>query len=203
MDFIYAAMVHDVKNQLAELALRLDARGDAQTELAITIRASQRLTKLLLLQRHESGQLCARIDSASPSELIQDLANEYRALFPALEISTQTDDAPPFWFYDAQLTRLALGNALHNACRHARRNVTLRVSTSDDQLVFTIQNDGAPFPPELIDSEQLTPAQISARGTGLGLFLAQKIAALHTLKGRSGSVQLSNTDGAKFCLTLP
>lgn len=203
MNVLYSAVVHDVKNQLAELALRLEQRGDASVELAIAIRAAQRLTKLLLLQRHEDGQLNARIDSACPAELLQDLAAEYQALFPAIRLATELTAAPPYWFFDAQLIRLALSNAVHNACRHAHAQVALRARSNDGELVIEIEDDGDGFPQEQIETATEGPKQVSAQGTGLGLFLARQIAALHTLEGKAGRIELLNRQGAVFRLRLP
>ena len=43
----------------------------------------------------------------------------------------------------------------------------------------------------------------SRSGTGLGLHLARRIAALHVLKQQTGEVVLTNRNGACFRLILP
>lgn len=203
MNVVYAAIVHDVKNQLAELALRLEARGDAQLEQSITIRAAQHLTRLLLLEYQEAGRLQVNVDFSNPADLIEDLLIEYRALFPQLHISLEIENAPEIWFYDVQLTRLALANAVHNACRHAVNQVVLRAYTESGQMTFEVANDGEGFPSEILLDDQLQPWKINQRGTGSGLYLAKKIAELHTLADRKGTIQLLNDHGAIFRLILP
>jgi signal transduction histidine kinase len=79
----------------------------------------------------------------------------------------------------------------------------------DQHLVFTIQDDGQGFPQHVIENvaaQQL--AEISRRGTGLGLVLAARIAELHSSKSadgkeRHGKVVLKNAEGGIFELWLP
>lgn len=203
MEYFFAGVVHDIKNQLTELALRLDRRGDAQQEKALIMKAASRLTELLLFTRQSSGQLSANVDSSIPEDLLQEMAAEYRELFPALEIKLDTREAPPFWFYDSALIHLALANAIHNACSHARSTVHLITRNDNGWLLFEVCDDGPGYPETLLQSSGDELAPISQRGTGLGLFLARKIAALHTLEDRSGRVELTNRDGAVFRILLP
>ncbi len=202
MHDIHAAIIHDIKNQLTELALRLEGRGDATLETGIAMNAARRLAELLLVERYNAGALQANVDSACPADMLQELMAEYQALFPALQITLLCDQAPEFWFYDAGLVRLALGNATHNACRYARNRVQLGAYKKDAQLVFEIRDDGPGFPETLLNADVATPAPVSQRGTGLGLYLAHKIAALHSLNNKAGQVQLANDNGAVFCLKL-
>jgi signal transduction histidine kinase len=200
---LQAAVIHDVKNQLAELALRLGGREDCMEETAIVISAAQRLTGLLLLYRQDACQLQANIDDASPSELLQELADEYRALFPSLSLELHAGGAPPFAFYDEALVRMALANALHNACRVAQSVVRLSAYAKDGYLVFEIGDDGPGFPEEMLGAPADSPLSASRRGTGLGLYLAGRIAGMHQADGRCGSVSLTNSNGARFLLQLP
>jgi K+-sensing histidine kinase KdpD len=203
MDDLAAAVIHDVKNQLAELALRLERRGDTTQETSIVFDAARRLTDLLLASRQQSGQLRANIDSTSPGDLLLELCAEYQGLFPNLTFAADTSNAPAFAFYDVALIRLALSNAVHNAGRFAKSSVTLSASSKDSFLVFEIADDGPGFPDEMLGAAPASPTFASARGTGLGIYLAGKIAELHEMEGRRGSVRLSNGDGACFRLSLP
>lgn len=203
MEDISAAVIHDVKNLLGELALRLESRGDAPQELEIALGAAHSLTELLLVKRQQAGMLQANIDSASPADLLLELRDEYHALFPALDIRVSDDAIPPFWYYDEALIRLALGNAMHNACRHASSVVMLAARKEGEALLFEVRDDGPGFPEERLHATGDAPAPASRGGTGLGLYLSRKIAELHTLNGKCGSVSLKNDGGGVFCMTLP
>lgn len=200
---MYAAVVHDVKNQLAELALLLSVRGDAQQEMGIAMNAARRLSELLLVQRQDADMLEANIDSADPVDSLQMLAAEYRDLFPNVALSVDVADAPEFGFFDDALIRLALANAVHNACRHAKSTVRLAACSQEQMLVFEIADDGPGFPVEMLGNDNTMPAPASRRGTGMGLYLARKIAGLHTLDGRCGRIELANRAGGVFRMILP
>lgn len=203
-DDMYAAVVHDVKNQLAELSLLLSTRGDAQPEMVIAMNAARRLSELLLLQRQDSDMLEANIDSADPADSLSMLAAEYRDLFPNITLHVDVDEAPGFGFFDDALVRLALANAVHNACRHAESEVRLSARKEGAMLVFEVTDDGPGFPAAMLaNSDAIMPAPASQRGTGMGLYLARKIAGLHTMENSSGRIELGNREGGVFRMLLP
>lgn len=198
-------ILHEVKNQLTELQLRLAARGNVSAEQALVANCAQRLTDLLMIQREACGLLQADIDADSPADLLQELAGEYMDLFPALAIEVHLDNAPVTAFYDAFLVRLALANALHNACHHAHARVQLTVRSTNDGILFEITDDGDGYPADVLERGAAAPNHPGQTGTGLGLFLAGRIAALHRLDTHTGSVELSNAEpgGSVFRMRLP
>lgn len=200
-----AAVLHAVKNRLAELQLRLSAREGCEPEQALAADCARQLTALLLLGRAEQGQLQAHVDAWQPEALLRELAAEYAALYPQLRFQVETDAAPPEVFADAFLLRLALGNAVHNACRVARRRVTLSAVAEAAGCRFEVVDDGPGYPDALLRQPQTQPLLPTSGGTGLGLYLAARIAALHGLGGRSGRIALDNpaAGGARFRLHLP
>jgi len=200
---LYAAVIHDVKNQLAELSLRLGARGEAQTEMVIAMNASRRLSEMLLVYRQENDLLSVNADSVSPADFIAILAAEFGELFPQLVIQTDSSHAPSFAFFDDALVRMALANALHNACRVAHAKIRLSAYAEGQMLVLEVADDGPGYPDSLLNTGGAEPSPASGRGTGLGLYLARKIAELHHLDNRYGSVVLCNAEGAVFRMMLP
>lgn len=196
--------MHDVKNQLAELALRLHKRGDARAEMEIAMNASRRLSEMLLLSRENSEQLSVNADTVNPADFLEILAAEYAEFFPELSIHVDVEHAPACAFFDDALIRMALSNALHNACRYARSQVKLAAYSMRDMLVLEVTDDGPGFPEQVLKSGGKLPAAVSGGGTGLGLYLANKIAQLHQLKDRHGSIELCNDgNGGQFRIFLP
>ena len=103
------------------------------------------------------------------------------------------------WICDREVVADCLVNALQNALRHARREVHLDAAEIDGQLVITVADDGPGF------SDQ-TPSRASSEHSGVGLFIAQRIAHLHQRHGHRGELRLSNggpLGGACFELRLP
>ncbi len=197
---IAALTLHDVKNQLAQLAGRAEARGDAET-LRTAMEAAAALTRLLVFYRADSGSLVLDIDGHAPADLVDDLARESAAL-GGCAVEADTAGAPPLWFYDETLVRMILANALQNARRHARRRIVLAAAEREGFLEFSVRDDGNGYPaPVLADMGDTAP--VSVEGTGLGLRLARRIAEMHSNGGASGDVRLENEDGAVFRLRLP
>lgn len=188
------AVIHDVKNRLAELAMRLTERDPQGAALALA--ASAKLAQLLV---SEGGPLVARIDAAAPADLLDELAAEYRDLYPDKVIQADTAACPMLWFYDVGLLRLALANAVHNALRHCRSRVQLRGYEQDGELILAVADDGEGFPASVLAGE--TGSQVGS--TGLGLAISRRIAGAHRLKAQSGRVELLNDNGACFRLILP
>jgi two-component system sensor histidine kinase RegB len=203
MNELYAAVIHDVKNQLAELSLRLGERGDAQKEMEIALSASRRLSQMLLVHRQENDLLTVNSDSINPSDFLTILAAEYQELFPQLLIEVYDKNSPNIAFFDDSLVRVALANAIHNACRSASSKVRLTAYEQDKMLVLEVSDDGPGYPNCLLAESGSSPRPVSGRGTGLGIYLARKIAELHRLDNRHGYIELCNSNGAMFRMILP
>jgi len=197
------AVAHEVKNLLAELALRVQSHDPHAAALAHN--AANKLAQALLLTNIE--QIAPQIDAASPVELLNDLAAEYGPLFPHKTLVIEADRAPVLWYYDTHLMRLALSNVVHNALRHCTKQVTLRSEERDGRLHFEVQDDGEGFSERLLDMPPTRRIEShSPLGTGLGLAITHRIVQAHTLKTRElqhGSVQLRNCSGAAVTISIP
>ncbi|THF66937.1 ATP-binding protein [Pseudothauera nasutitermitis] len=197
----YAALtIHDVKNRLATLANRAQARGDVDT-VREALNAAELLTALLVCYKAENGWLGADIDAHAPIDLIEELAAD-SARLASLPVRMRPDVPGEVFFYDENLVRLAVNGALHNALRHAQHEVYIGARADERWLEFIVTDDGPGFPSEQL-AESACPAGVSGQGTGLGLYLARLVADLHTHDGLRGVVLLHNDHGAHFTLRLP
>lgn len=205
MNDIQTAVMHDIKNQLADLALRLHRRADARVEMEIAMNASRRLSEMLLLSREDSS-LNVNADAVNPADFMKALAAEYAEFYPEITVEVDGGRAPECAFFDDVLIRMALANALHNACRHAASRVRFVAYEQSDMLVMEISDDGPGYPAHVLETAGKLPVAASAAGTGLGLYLANRIAGLHCLKDRCGHIELANGEsgrGARFRMYLP
>jgi K+-sensing histidine kinase KdpD len=204
MNALDIAVIHDAKNSLSNLLFRLEKHGHLEKEIEIILRTSSRLTNLLLWHKQQEGSMHISVDSASPLDLIGELVSEFSYTFPNINIKLETQAAPVFWFYDDNYIRLALTNALDNACSFAKEEVVIAVSVVDNMLLFSIEDDGNGYSKHLLEAfSNQCEIETSQRGTGLGLKLANVIAEMHHNKGRSGQVMLQNKQGALFEMRLP
>jgi K+-sensing histidine kinase KdpD len=195
-----ALTIHDVKNRLALLASRAESKGDSET-LHDAMEAAATLTRLLVCYKAEKGSLGVEIDAHVPGDLLAELAAEMGKQ-TSLLVSVESSAAPTLWFYDENLVRMVLLNALYNALRHARQHITLSAASRDGQLELVVRDDGPGYPAEML-GQSPDVAPLSHQGTGLGLQLASQVAAWHRNAGQTGRVELSNDGGAVFALRLP
>jgi K+-sensing histidine kinase KdpD len=204
MNALDLAVIHDAKNTLSGLLLRLEEQGHFEKEIALLLRTSSRLSNLLLWHKKQDGEMRMNIDAVSPTDLISEIQSEFSHTFPNISINVDAQTAPAFWFYDDNYIRLALSNAVHNACSFAKSEVSIAVVAVENMLLFRVEDDGEGYSESLLNAfEKHHAIETSHRGTGLGLLLANTIAQMHQSKGRHGGVILRNQNGAVFEMLLP
>ena len=196
-----ALVIHDLKNALGVLEEQLVAL-EAEPSPVLARNARNNCTELrsrfvaFLLLYGGEGELRAVVSDESPSEF---LAAQV-ALAQQINSSVQTVlgdcvDAPPFWYFDSRLVRLALDAALHNAWRFARTKVELGIKVEKGWMGFIIDDDG----------HGLGAADDEDSATGLGSELCREVAEAHINDGRSGYIRLGDRPegGVRFELWLP
>jgi signal transduction histidine kinase len=199
---LLALLIHDLKNQLGVLEAEL-AQLERQPEAGLAHRAHQhcaqlrqRLIAYLTLYGADNSRLLAQASDESPQAFLQGLLHvDSRPDHAPLRLGP-CSGAPAFWYFDPRLVRLALEAALQNAWRFARSEVVLDAGLREDQLVFSVDDDGP----------GLGSADPSAQSsTGLGQELCAAVARAHQLGERCGSVSLLDRPGGgtRFEILLP
>ena len=215
INLLAAASMHEVKNLLGQLTLSLEEIAQAHcpgTEQKIASarfacsRVVDRLTEMMILYKLDGGHLHPSIAAHSPTDFLEDLMLSAKNLTAGrIEIRMQLSaSAPAFWFFDRDLTESALMNALHNALLYARSWISLSAEQSADYLILRVVDDGAGYPPEILQANLNAP-RASTQGCGLGLYFANSVAQAHHNQERHGKVVVENraTGGAVFSLYLP
>ena len=210
---MHAALMHELKNNLGQLAMTLDGmpwldipEHDTKLDEARLIcqRSVERLQQALLVYKAERQALHPVIDAHSPLDLLRELGGNASSLARnRLNIETLVgEQVPDLWFFDRALVEVALLNAIHNALAYARSRIVIAADVQEGCLTFTIRDDSDGFPAQILSccGEGAIP---SGMGTGLGLRFAQMIAELHENQGRIGSLRLHNDAGAVFSMLLP
>jgi signal transduction histidine kinase len=209
---VIASGIHDAKNNmfdaLARVGVAVQAIHDgkaaaalpalAEIETAVSASA-QRLSKLLSayrLLRHENPVSMMPVDVPGLLEDVLIRVRESNADGIALRGECRFQG---FWVCDRELVADCLINALQNALRHARGAVSLAAEEAGGQLVLTVADDGPGLPEDL-------PAHADGTHSGVGFFIARRIAHLHERHGRHGALELGNgkpLGGAVVRLVLP
>lgn len=208
---VIASGIHDAKNSLFDALARVgsaaqairDGRPDdalpalAETERAVAAGA-ERLSKLLSayrLARHENPVAMLPVDIRA---LVEDVTIRARARDGGIAITADCR-CDGVWICDRELVADCLVNALQNAQRHARGHVHLEATEDGGELRLRVSDDGPGFPAE-------APAHADGTRSGVGLFVARRIAELHRRHDRHGTLRLTNggpLGGAVFDLRLP
>lgn len=210
---MYAALTHELKNNLGLLTMTLDAiptngepdhDGRLDEARLLCQRSIERLQQALLVYKSASGQLHPVVDAYSPGEVLQELRDAALSLARnRLTVDMLIGDAvPALGFFDRTLVGMALVNALHNSLAHARSSIRIEADMVDGFLAFTVRDDSAGYPAHILASGA-GQGDFSGSGTGLGLRFARLIAEAHENDGRFGELRLFNENGAVFRLLLP
>jgi two-component system sensor histidine kinase KdpD len=214
---ILDALAHEFKTPLATIltaagGLRVgESVMPQQAELAEIIeteasRLGDLTTRLLRLARVDREELKPRLWPADASELAQRSVRRYVKLWPDRKISFHEQEEVGELRVDPELVDLAISQLVENACRYSWPDTELRIEIGiqDGMAAITVWNAGPPIPQgdreRIFDRFYRGAEARSAPGSGLGLYVARKIALAH-----GGNLAL--VDGAVrevgFRLTLP
>jgi len=193
-----AAVSHDLMQPLHAAQLFAHALAEHGGE-ASTVRHLQGalaateglLAGLLDIARLEGGRLRAQPREFALSEVLGPLAAEFQAMALDRGMRLSVVDSAAWVRSDPLLLRRVLQNFLSNALRYSERGrVLLGVRRHGEQLRLEVWDTGPGIPPE--ERERIFQAfhrlnQAGGQGLGLGLSIAQRMAALleHPLGLRS------------------
>lgn len=214
------AVTHELKSPIAAVKLNLQTLEKYQLSeekkailIDRTIKESGRLNDLcnnmLLASQIEGGQLEAARERLRLSELFAPILAEYAYRYPHRIRDHMTARAgEAFVNVDRLMFQMMLSNLLENAIKYAPAGSPIDVETDADRGMahIKVKDQGAGIP----DGEKKKVFRKfyrvgnentrKAKGTGLGLYLVQKI-----IKSHRGTVTVVDNEpsGACFYLRLP
>ena len=214
---LLASAVHDIKNSIGLVLNSAENIADTvvvareEHEALITLqhearRVNSDLMNLLGLYRLERGSPLVVPDVVDCAELIAELVAYNMPLLASRGIMLDVEEcAAAEGYFDRNLVMGVLNSVLNNTFRHARTRVCVGCAVHEGYSVFSIRDDGAGYPQDILESDLDSPLVGGSNGgsTGLGLYFARRVAALHRHRERSGRVELSNRPGSCFQLFLP
>jgi len=217
---ILDALAHEFKTPLSTIMTAAGSLREARSlgphhrEMAETVeseaarlgRLTSRLIRTARLEREEVRPWMELIDASS---VIADTVEQYARLSGGRHISVVRDCESSEVMADPELLRLAVSQLLDNACKYSTSGstVTLKISREADQIALRVLSDGNPIPSgersKIFDRfYRGMEGRRVGPGSGLGLFVARKIAL-----ALGGGLDLDTNPGAPeataFRLVLP
>jgi two-component system sensor histidine kinase KdpD len=215
---LLSSISHDLRTPLTSVIGLADALADTQSglpasamETAAIIRDQAHamhsmVTNLLEMARLRSGRVILNLQWQPLDEIV---GSSLRLLDEALAQRHLVIDLPddlPLIRFDAVLMERVLCNLLENAVKYSAVGATIGLSAraAGGELAVSVCNDGAGFPPDLIE-RVFEPFERGAHeptvpGTGIGLAICRAIIAAH-----GGTIAAANLPGracVRFALPL-
>ncbi len=223
LDFstVIASTVHDMKNSLAMLTqahgqwlaqfpselLNCREHGLIEYEFA---RLNGLLVQLLGLYKLGVNQLPLRPAYHELEDFLEaQLARQHEVLNSRHIVARcELEAFDLLGFFDQELVGSVVANIITNSIRYARSTLLVRAWQEPEQLVLSICDDGEGYPAAMLDqqSDYVLGLNHSTGSTGLGLYFAGRIAALHERNGLRGHIEISNggpLGGGEFRIYLP
>ncbi|ARN75664.1 sensor histidine kinase [Oceanicoccus sagamiensis] len=217
---LLASSVHDIKNSLSMLLTSLDEVIDITTEERPEHRRSYSILRgeasrinnaliyLLGLYRLQNEQLSLNLQEVFIADFLEEQVESQQLLFDVNNIKVSIDcDENMTGYFDENLIAGVINNILVNCAKYTQDSITLSVEQNNQYLTISILDNGSGYPQGIIDhiSNDNRSIDFNSGSTNLGLFFSQQIASIHHCKGRTGAIELSNseTGGGCFKLILP
>ncbi len=217
---ILDALAHEFKTPLATI---LAAAGGireagplvpAQMEMADTVeteaaRLGNLTSRLLRTARFDSQEIKPRLEVIDLTSLIHRIATQYASHSRDRRIVLAYRLEPIEVLADPELLRLPVTQLIENACKYSPPGsmVTIEIERQEGNVAVKVSNNRSSIPPserQLIFERfyRGADAKRSTSGSGLGLYVARKIALAH-----GGALDLESEDPANpnvtFCLKIP
>lgn len=219
---LMASSVHDMKNIIAavshayeSLVAQMPAELQQSAEVRLIERESLRLDAMLVqllgMYKFEHGQLQVQSDYYRVDDLFEDLHNRHAELLEYRNISLhiELDDPDLEGFFDRNLIATVLDNALGNALNHCRSTIRLHASEAEGMVLLSVADDGPGYPAGMLGpvrQREASGIDLSTGSTGLGLYFAASIIALHDQPATPATLELRNdgpNGGACLQIGLP
>jgi two-component system sensor histidine kinase KdpD len=214
------ALAHEFKTPLATILAAAGGIREAgplaseQLEMAETVeneaaQLGSLTSRLLRTARLDSEEIRPRREIIDLTSLIAHIADPYSARSPDRRIVLTIRREKVDVLADPELLRLTLNQLIENACKYSQAGstVTIEIEQQNDFVTVKISNSGSsiPFDERSRIFERFyrgAEAKRSTSGSGLGLYIARKIALAHGGGLDLETAQVSN-DCVTFCLKIP
>jgi K+-sensing histidine kinase KdpD len=212
------ALTHELKTPIAVTKLNLETLQKRKLEeqqtkklLQNTLQEANRMNALcnnmLLSSQMEAGGYRVTFEPIDMAELVQSCVMEFGSRYPEKKITTLSGE-DCFTLGDQLLLQIALNNLVENAIKYSPKEsiLTITVKRNESEIELAVADLGSGI--EEGEKKKVfqkfyrlgNEATKRARGTGLGLYLVNKIVMAH-----KGKIKITDNQpaGTIFSVSLP
>ncbi len=209
------AITHELKTPLAIAQLNLETLNkhklDEEKKKKLSHSTLQEINRLnalcnnlLISSQIEQGGFRFNIEAIEFSNMILQIVEEFKNRYPSRKIENQIESEITY-NGDLTLLQIAINNLIGNAIKYSKDDIQILLKTSESGITFSVADKG---PGISLDEQQHifekfyrigNEATKAAKGTGLGLYLVQKVIQAH-----HGKITITNNQphGTIFSLLL-
>ncbi len=201
----YLGMVLDgFAGDLSVAQRKMLEQANTSNERQITI-----INDLLKVAQVDAGKVNLRKEQVDVVGLVRRVLADQKSQFESLDQKVElTAEKNIMALLDAHKIQMVLDNIVDNAGKYtpSGKNIVVSVSTEGHEVAVAVTDEGVGIAPEELDKlfkkfvRLDNPLSVKVGGTGLGLYWADKIVALH---GGSISVDSKVGHGTTFTIRLP
>jgi two-component system, OmpR family, sensor kinase len=215
---LVTVLAHDLRNYISPIELRLrllnrraeregretDLR-DAGLALRAVARLSTMISDILDVSRIDEGILPVNVEVVDLGALLADVARAMSTPDHAIEVRIVDEVTLAA---DPRRIRQCVENLLSNAVKHSPETAPVKITVRrepyerGERARVDIADQGPGVPPEILPRlfERFVTGEARRGGTGLGLYLAHRIAVMH---GGDLTVASALGEGTRMSLVLP
>jgi signal transduction histidine kinase len=212
---LVTVLAHDLRNYISPIELRLrllnrraesDGRDADLRDAGLALRAVGRLsamvTDILDVSRLDEGILPVNVEEVELGPLLEEVARAMSTPDHTIEL-TIVDEVTLSG--DPRRLRQCIENLLSNAVKHSPETAPVKMTVRREQhergerARVDVTDKGPGVPPEILPRlfERFVTGEARRGGTGLGLYLAHRIAVMH-----GGELNVASTLGEGTCMSL-
>ena len=216
---LLAASIHEIKNRFGLLFAEIDRLlaqlplNDQHQENSARIKSEAQfigseLVRILASYKTLGQAADANINQQFLLDFLEEKVarHSYTAQANAIRIEFDCDEDLT-GFFDAGIVNIVLDTAIYNAVKEGAKQILLTAAEAGNELQIAVHDNGPGFPAALLEAPIAQGSVKTDTGsTGLGLYFAQRLLALHIEGEHCGSLSLGTSDrlgGACVTLHLP
>lgn len=205
-----ASLAHQIRTPLSAAMLYAANLGNAnlqpmarkrfQEKLVTRLEALEAQVSDILMFARSNEQTVAQVDA---TQLVEQACNNVTAVLTkgGAQMATQLDEGPMTIMANSTALTGALSNLIANAVEAGAKRIILKLTRTNEAVIFSVANDGPKIPDELKEKIFEPFYTSKSSGTGLGLAVVSAVTKVH--QGILSLDEWNETFATVFNIAIP